>query len=95
MKLTNRKKISKGLCEISSRYWCVIPIGPIDDVLREQGYRLINEDFTDFEGFFLGSSSRATLQIAPIGVDKEENRVIVLSWYKMETGRYEINCYIS
>ena len=72
----------------------VIPVSELDRILRANGMKLVQEDGTDFEGFFCGEHSRATIDIAfEDGTECES--VLVLEWCKMESGRYEINTYLS
>jgi len=59
-----------------------------------------NEYGEEFEGFLLGNNSRTTFEIAINEKDQYnsfvpfDNANLSVSWYKMQSGRYEINAYI-
>jgi hypothetical protein len=93
--MKHRKPINKGLYEISRVYWNIIPFGEIDKVFREHGFKLIQEDGTDWEGFFLGEKGRATISIATLEGEEIHQHSLILEWYKMQSGRWEINTYLS
>jgi hypothetical protein len=75
-------------------YFDHIPLFTIDNILKSQGYWLIQEDGEPWSGFLCGENVNVTFDIGGV-LGKVRNAVLVLSWYKMESGRYEIVAYVS
>lgn len=102
MKLTRVQisKINKELC-IFNTYWCAIPLINIMDVLKKHNLILLQEDNTEFSGFLCGDSSQESFIVGNYDetvtdfFEPIENTSLQLSWYKMPSGNYEINCYLS
>lgn len=100
-----RRKLADDLNKLSSQYVPRIPIKEITDIFLRRGYVLLQEDGTEFEGFFTGSRGRTTIEFGSAESEREEdgyrfytpveNSVLVLTWYKMDSGNYEIVAYIS
>lgn len=79
-----RNKINKKITELTrNTYFDAIPVDKIAAILREFN---LNTDCLD--GIYCGRQGEMNEQIQ-IGL------WIRLSWYKMESGRYEIVCYVS
>lgn len=91
----NRKVINHGLWDVSRNLWNAIPIGKIDEILRNGGLKLICEDGEDFEGIFCGQRGKAEIDVMELSSKFILENKIILSWYKFETGRYEILVYLS
>ncbi len=90
-----RKKINSEIYGLTKVPHNSIPLGTIDDLLRENGFFLIQEDGQPWSGFLLGENSHTTIDIgSENGI--VTNAVLVISWYRYSiTGRYEIVAYIS
>lgn len=86
---SSHRRINDHLCSISSKYHDSIPLETIFGVLRKEGVEVLQEDGTSWEGFLCGENSHTTF---PLNV---KNHVLSLSWYKMESGRWEIVSYLS
>lgn len=102
VKATIRKKVAKDLHEISIRKHDHVPMTNICKVLEDHGLIVLQEDGTEFEGFVCGAEGNAFLNLGSFGksddrgIYPELNNMLVLSWYRFEeTGRYEVNAYIS
>ena len=95
-RLTKKSKdsINKFLYKLCKTYHNSIPLGEIDDILKENGCYLVQEDGTPWSGFLCGRNSRTTFTLHNL-YNQEIDNVVALSWYKFDTGRYEINAYIS
>jgi hypothetical protein len=99
--MSTKRKINTALCKISAQYWESIPFGLIRVNLSEHGIVPLQEDQSEFSGMFIGESSDTVLDIAPITSKVDSwyspysNAMLVLGWHKMQSGRYEINTYIS
>ena len=101
-----RKLLNKAITpyttgsETGNKHFDGIPITEMMKALEEQGYTLLQEDFTPWEGWLTGEEGKATMQL---GVKRKmeqryepvKNTMLVLSWYKVMPHKYEINAYIS
>lgn len=85
----NRRKIANGLREICKRYHERIPLGDILTVAKDSGLNPIQEDGTPWSGFLCGDTGEALIEL-----DGVEN-LLVINWYRMESGRFEVNVYLS
>lgn len=79
-----------------------IPLSDIDAVLRDLGYLLVQEDGTPWSGFLTGREGRANIDIGILGTQDEDqihetvsNAMLVITWHKFPTGRYEVIAYVS
>jgi hypothetical protein len=84
-----KQAIQRELVKISSKYWEEIPLAEIMDVLRMYGGTLIQEDGTEWSGILCG-----TAEVVDIAVKGIKCNGLSLGWYKMASGRYEINAYL-
>jgi hypothetical protein len=99
MKLTRKviKKLNKLLEPIlKPTYFVEIPLDNIFNKLEENGILVIQEDKTPWSGFLCGSKGHVYFDL----VDIRSNDIIVdsclsLSWYKMDSGRYEVISYLT
>ena len=62
---------------------------------------MLQEDGTPWQGMILGREGRASFNLAIDGTENDfgfytaiEN-ALVMSWYKMQSGRWEVVAYIS
>lgn len=97
-----RKKINKELTDFTyNTYFSQIPLKDIENILKKYNIILLQEDYTKWSGILLGNHSSTTFEIADnTTIDGNfykpyKNCLLVLSWYKLESGRYEILIYIS
>jgi hypothetical protein len=67
-----------------------VAVDEVQTILANNGLTMVNEDGTPFCGIFCGSEGSTKIDIA-----ETDNHVLVMSWYTMQTGRIENNCYIS
>jgi hypothetical protein len=91
-----RRKAQKVVQDIlKNTYFDYIPIGELDEALQNIGIVMLQEDFTEFDGVFVGNEGHALIRLAPIETgDHEhyaipvylpyENCALSLSWYKSE-----------
>ncbi|OGM09184.1 hypothetical protein A2Z67_04560 [Candidatus Woesebacteria bacterium RBG_13_36_22] len=103
-----KKDINSELHDISSAYHVEFPSEQIFDILRKRGVVVLQEDGTEWSGFFLGASAQTFFQIAPVGSaeilgSKEnpytiytpfKNTMLAMGWYKMPSGKYEMTTYV-
>ena len=86
-------------------YFNGIPMNRIVVALRKINIVLVQEDNTEWSGFFTGSEGRTTIRIAPLEsgelrnglyfYEPYDNTMLVLSWYQIRPGRMEVTGYIS
>lgn len=96
-----RKFINKKLqTDFGKTYFNEIPLKEIFNVLKSESVEVVDEDGTAWQGFLTGASGNTQFDLAIYDSESEtlkpvKNAVLVMSWYKMSSGRYEINCYLS
>ena len=95
-----RNKVNKELHRLGT-YHNSIPLGAISEIINSYGYVIIQEDLTAWDGFLLGRDSFTSFNLAEnecingVYPNVVKNCTLQLSWYKFDTGRYEIVCYVS
>jgi hypothetical protein len=89
-KLTPKSIAMNTLIEISSHYYNEIPLDQIFKAISENGGQAVQEDGTAWSGFLCGESSCTTISVT--GIYKVH--FLYLGWYRMGSGRYEINAYL-
>lgn len=95
MKATLRKKLNKKITEFTSGvYFDSIPIEKLSKILESEGVTAINEDGTPLNVVFCGSDSECEIELALDG-KAVLNSILRLSWYRMQSGRFEIVSYVS
>jgi hypothetical protein len=103
MNVNIRKKINKELTKLTfNKYFKAIPLKDIETILKNNNIVLLQEDNTKFAGFLTGNNATADFELSDIGSTMGgtvyvpyDNVKLILSWYKMPSGNYEINAYIS
>jgi len=95
-----KNKISGYLSEIGKKYHKTIPLNDIEKKFNENGHVLLQEDNTEYEGFLTGAKGRASIGIANKDSKSGEfykptKQQLHIQWFKMPSGKYEINGYIS
>jgi hypothetical protein len=95
-----RTKINAKLAPFGKEYFTRIPLEGIFDVLKKEYVQVIDSDGTLWSGFLTGAKGRTEFDLAIL--DKTtgeympvENSMLILTWYKMDSGRYEVVCYLS
>lgn len=83
---------------LAPTYFESIPLEGINEILQSEGLALIQEDNTRWSGFLMGSDSRALIEIGKENgsevLDSTKN-ALMISWYKMNSGRWEVIGYIA
>ena len=78
----------------SNKYHSKIPLKDIDDILKEYDMWLVDEAGEPWSGLLVGADSGAQFDLmhkdGPI-----KNSMLIMTWYKMPSGRYEIVAYLS
>ena len=96
-----RKKINAELHPIGAKYHNQIPFGDISDILKKYGLVVLQEDRTKWSGFLTGRDGNDTFDLGYAESSDDDgqytvidNSRLVMSWYKMSSGRYEIVVYV-
>lgn len=101
-----RKKINNEIFKLlKPTYFRRIPLGDIVAVLKKHHVVMLQEDNTEWAGLLCGEDERAVIELAdedtflPIGKVKMyvpyTNAMLILSWFRMPSGNYEVLCYVS
>lgn len=102
-----KSKINRELTALPD-YHTEIPLDTIEEILERYGLIILQEDNTSWSGMLMGSDSQTTFTLGYIatGVKNSENwdattytpienAGLVLTWYKMQSGKWEIVTYVS
>lgn len=77
-------------------YFGKIPFDKIDDILKKYDLMLVQEDGTPWEGIISGESGKTTIDVARISDNViMKNTSLFLSWYKMDSGKFELIIYLT
>jgi len=98
LKAATKKKINRDLhAYVNRKYHEEIPIMEIDDIIyiHTGGMRLLQEDGCKWSGILCGAAATCTIDIGMVGGEIMAKNMLDLQWYKMPSGKYEINCYVS
>lgn len=81
-----------------------IPLGTIFSALESNGLVPLQEDYTKWDGLLCGEEGRATIHLGDASDTQriggstfyaEVNHDLILTWYQMPSGRYEVVAYVS
>ncbi len=101
-----KKQVNNTIARITKpTYFDGIPLDKIEEGLHEHGLILLQEDQTEWSGFFTGREGQAHIALGFINtrykgnndIDTYEeivNAALTITWYKMGSGKYEIVAYI-
>jgi hypothetical protein len=101
-----KRPLNKLLYDLTSQgYHDSILINEIGDLLRKHGVLMLQEDGTEFSGVFAGEDGRAEIEIGTTNIAREidgvpvytpfTNTMLVITWHKMPSGKYEVVAYLS
>lgn len=98
-----RKQMNKAMWKVlKPTYFDSIPLDSIFNVLKDFGLVPLQEDYTSWSGFLCGRSGECFMEMgfadslySNIFYQPVENSVLRMTWYKMESGRYEVIAYIT
>lgn len=82
-------KINGEFVDLCKKYYEQIPLKQIFKICHKYGYTPIDEEGSPWQGFLLGKDGRASIDL------KETKKTLNIQWHRMESGRYEVNCYIN
>jgi hypothetical protein len=96
-----RKRVNKALYEVGKSYHESIPLGQIRAILKlGAGLDIMQEDGTPWSGILCGDDATTNFPLGTfpkLGEEREYiiNSQLIMSWHKMQSGRYEIVAYLS
>ena len=74
-------------------YFDQIPLDDLMDVIKKHGFLVVDEAGDPWQGFLCGREGNAVFDI--ISIDgKKAKYCLILQWYKMPSGKYEIVSYV-
>ena len=80
----NLKKVNDTLFDMNhNKYWDGIPVKEIKEILEKYKF-----DTNNLDGIYTGAEGSIH---EPVGF----NKYIKMTWYKMESGKYEIVAYVN
>jgi hypothetical protein len=89
-----RQKINKQITKMTSnKTFKHIPLTDIFDIFKSFDYKIVDEAGDDWSGFLTGAQGEAHFDIATKDGVPVNNIKLHMTWYKYETGNYEIVCY--
>ena len=94
-----KKVLNKYLNALGNKYWDDIPVSEIVDEFRQQGLTVdgLKKDPAGTENIgsdAVGKSGREQSTIYK-GGEEVKNARLILSWYVMPSGKYEVTAYVS
>jgi hypothetical protein len=93
---TRLRRVNKYLSEIGSAYHQGVPIQEIITNLKQNGFRAVQEDNTDWSGIVLGRDATWHIDLEDMQTGKPSRRRLNISHHKMdESGRYEVTAYVN
>ena len=87
---TIKNQINRDLGKGIPTYCPEIPLDDIFQIISNHGGTVIQEDGTAWSGLLCGAEGETSFVIAGL-----KNIFLRLSWYKMQSGKYEIITYVS
>ena len=89
-----RGKLNKAIYALATSLRDDIPLRPVFDILASENIIATQEDGSQWSGILCGREGNATFPLAKDG-QEITNAMLVISWLKFDTGRYEFNAYVS
>lgn len=90
MDKSGRSKINKEIGKLTyNRYHEKIPLDELFSILEKRGVTVIDEEGNPWSGFLCGESGHCTFDTT------DRKLFLALSWYKMQSGKFEIVAYVS
>lgn len=78
----------KKLMAICKQYWDFVPLSQILSAVRPYA-QVLDDDGMPWEGVLAGREGKTSMELADC------NQYLHIQWYRMQSGKYEINAYIS
>ena len=75
-------------------YFDEIPLGQMFDIIKDHGYQVVDEAGEPWSGFLCGREGTFWADIMSLTTQKLSKYRLILQWYKMPSGRYEVISYV-
>jgi hypothetical protein len=96
MKVAEKKKVNKAVgVVVDPTYFNKIPLADIMEAIEGFGYLVVDEEHNRWSGFLCGREGQAMFDILSRETGKLDNSNLMLSWYTMPSGRYEVLAYVA
>ncbi len=96
MKTTERKKVNRAIGEVVKPiYFEAIPLQDLFDTIESFGYLVVDEEHNPWTGFLCGAEGTVCFDILDKDTGKLDKSNLLLQWYTMPSGRYEITAYVA
>jgi len=96
MKVAEKKKINTAVgVVVDPTYFNEIPLADIMEAIEGFGYLVVDEEHSSWSGFLCGREGQALFHILSKETGKLDNSNLMLSWYTMASGRYEVLAYVA
>lgn len=86
---TIKARINKSLSVLNRVYHEAIPMGDIFEVIRRFDGEPMDEDGSKWSGILCGDEGTARIAISGLRC------TLMVQWFRMQSGRYELNAYVS
>lgn len=87
---TRIRQINRELAALTkNKYFKHVPMDDIEVPLKKAGYRLPKEGY-----ILTGHEGKAKWQLFDYVYGEKTNKYLNVSWYRMDSGRFEINTYV-
>jgi hypothetical protein len=100
-----KSRLNGNLNEIGRKFHDAIPLDDIFRAIAPGGLQPVDEDGEPWQGILCGQTGSAKFELlewvvahTSFGASRQPRRcdfVLVLDWWRHDTGRYEVNCYLS
>lgn len=96
----SRNHIAAAIQEVlKPLYFEAVPLQAIQQTLQAHQVTLLQEDGTPWEGFLTGAQGRCVIDLGevlgPIDNPRPLPFSLALQWFKMPSGRFEVNGYLT
>jgi len=96
MKVAEKRAVNRAIDKIVSPiYFNEIPLSPIFEAIESFGYLVVDEEHQPWSGFLCGREGTAMFDLFSKEKGKPDNSNLMLQWYTIQSGRYEVTCYVS
>lgn len=84
----------RALATLCKTYQKSVPLDHIADLAKSNGLSLLDEDGSEWSGLVTGREGRCQIDLGTSTMLPTKH-VLNLQWYKMPSGNFEINAYVS
>lgn len=93
-----RRAASKAIYNIAKQNHFSSIAGPVydaDKALQKLGYKMVDIDGSDYAAIYTGKEGRASIDIGDMDGNIVQNTMLAIQWYKMGSGMWEVNMYLT